>query len=244
MLQYNLSTTGGTSGSPVFVPSGAVVGINNSGMYQVIRDYYGQYVRVPVGALNFGVRIDYDTAVLDLPYQVAVADFRLADPDPAQTLQAGEYRITLDWNSTIDFDLWAVIGSTQYTNGFLDTSRAHIYPFTVHHGDTSSDGPEQITVTRLVEDIIIFAERWTDSGSFAGSQAECQIIDANGVVGEVLTPPVGDEAFWIIGTLDAQGQFQVTNELSNLNSWTSSSTTTVLKKQPVDASEGTILKAK
>ena len=51
-VQYNFNTTGGTSGSPVFDQHGWVIAVNFSGIEADLDE------RVPVGSLNFGMRVD------------------------------------------------------------------------------------------------------------------------------------------------------------------------------------------
>ena len=51
-VQYNFDTTGGTSGSPVFDQYGWVIAVNFAGIEADLDE------RVPVGSLNFGMRVD------------------------------------------------------------------------------------------------------------------------------------------------------------------------------------------
>ena len=51
-VQYNFDTTGGTSGSPVFDQYGWVIAVHFSGIEADLDE------RVPVGSLNFGMRVD------------------------------------------------------------------------------------------------------------------------------------------------------------------------------------------
>ena len=57
-VQYNFNTTGGTSGSPVFDQHGWVIAVNFSGIEARVTDTDGDLVRIGVGSLNFGMRVD------------------------------------------------------------------------------------------------------------------------------------------------------------------------------------------
>jgi V8-like Glu-specific endopeptidase len=217
IIQYNFNTTGGTSGSPVFLQSGEVVAINNSGMEVYVEDAeYGNIVRVGLGSLNFGIRIDQMTDIANMPYKTSVSNFRDTDPSEYSTLSSGQYRVNFDWDSWYDFDLYVLVGdNSQLIGGFIDPSRAYIYPFVVHHGDSWGYGPEKATLLQLVKDVKIFGYKYSYDGSFSTSMATCQITSANGVVAELNSPPAGYADFWIIGTLHSDGTFTETNELTN-----------------------------
>ena len=57
-VQYNFNTTGGTSGSPVFDQHGWVIAVNFSGIEARVTDTDGDLVRIGLGSLNFGMRVD------------------------------------------------------------------------------------------------------------------------------------------------------------------------------------------
>ena len=57
-VQYNFNATGGTSGSPVFDQYGWVIAINSSGIEARVTDTDGDLVRIGVGSLDFGMRVD------------------------------------------------------------------------------------------------------------------------------------------------------------------------------------------
>lgn len=71
-VQYNFNTTGGTSGSAVFDHNGWVVAVNHAGLEYRVPDTDGDVVRIAIGSLNFGIRVD---AVWDLIDRI--------DADPA-----------------------------------------------------------------------------------------------------------------------------------------------------------------
>ena len=58
VVQYNFNTTGGTSGSPVFDQHGWVIAVHFSSIEARVTDTDGDPVRIGVGSLNFGMRVD------------------------------------------------------------------------------------------------------------------------------------------------------------------------------------------
>ena len=215
VLQYNLSTTGGTSGSPVFNISGNVVAINNAGIEVVVPDIDGFPARVPLGELSFGIRIDARSDITTMPYQSSVSNFLNEDPASDATLSSGQYRITLDWNSGYDLDLWLVFNGISYMTGYIDDSRAYIYPFCVHHGDSYEFGPEIATLMQLSESVSIYAQKWTSYTDFVASAATCDIESSSGSIASVSNPPAGSEDFWFVGTISPTGQFTLQNQLTD-----------------------------
>lgn len=57
-VQYNFNATGGTSGSPVFDQNGWVIAVNFSGIETKVTDTDGDPVRIGLGSLDFGMRVD------------------------------------------------------------------------------------------------------------------------------------------------------------------------------------------
>ena len=217
IIQYNFNTTDGTSGSPVFNSSGSIIGINNSGMSAIIKDYYGDLVRIGLGDLNFGIRIDKRTTITTMPYQVDVSSFRNPDPLSTSTLSAGQVRIKFSWNSSYDFDLRVIIGGTQCITAFTDESRANIYPFVVHHGDVTSYGSELATVCKLTDSVKVYVYKYSTGGSFSGSSVTCRIISSTDTIASITNPPTGSSRYWTIGTLSPSGTFTQINTLSNVD---------------------------
>lgn len=216
LLQYNFATTGGTSGSPVFLPSGEIIGIHNSGTYIHFEDKSGSQIRIGVGSLNFGIRLDQRTKVMSLPFNVKVADFRNPDPIFTSPLNSGQFKIVLDWASFGDFDLNLFINNSQFITSYYDSSRANIYPFAVHFGNNNSFGPEKALLTRLSEETLIYATNFTlSAGSFGKQNATCQISASNGIIATV-TPTLQDNfRYWVIGKLTSNGAFTPVNQLTN-----------------------------
>lgn len=59
IVQHNLATTGGTSGSPIFDGHGRVVAVSNSGVETIaVNPETGTSRRIPIGDLSFGIRAD------------------------------------------------------------------------------------------------------------------------------------------------------------------------------------------
>jgi len=63
VIQHNLNTTGGTSGSPIFNKNGKVIGINCSAEFEFIRNSDGTINRIPVGDIAYAIRIDQRTSI-------------------------------------------------------------------------------------------------------------------------------------------------------------------------------------
>ena len=57
-VQYNFDATGGTSGSPVFDHNGWVVAVNFAGIETRAPNVDGVPVRIGLGSLDFGIRVD------------------------------------------------------------------------------------------------------------------------------------------------------------------------------------------
>ena len=80
LVQFNLSQTGGASGSPVFDHEGFIVAVSFAGVEAIVVDEYGYTVGIPVGDLNIGIRVD---EVWDL------IDLIAADAEPARAGSRG-----------------------------------------------------------------------------------------------------------------------------------------------------------
>lgn len=66
VVQFNLGQTGGTSGSPVFDHEGFIVAVSYSGVTVIPVDEEGYPVPIPVGDLDFGIRVDEVWTLIDL----------------------------------------------------------------------------------------------------------------------------------------------------------------------------------
>ena len=59
LIQHNLDTSGGTSGSLLFDHEGFIIGINHAVFESLVfNQHTGQPQRVPVSSLGFGIRVD------------------------------------------------------------------------------------------------------------------------------------------------------------------------------------------
>ena len=65
-VQYNFHVTGGTSGSPVFDHNGWVVAINHAGPEVRVLDVDGRPVRIALGSLDMGIRVDEIWDAIDI----------------------------------------------------------------------------------------------------------------------------------------------------------------------------------
>ncbi len=66
LVQFNLGQTGGTSGSPVFDHEGFIVAVSCCGVGVVVVDEEGFPVVIPIGDLDFGIRVDEAWSLIDL----------------------------------------------------------------------------------------------------------------------------------------------------------------------------------
>ena len=66
VVQFNLGQTGGTSGSPVFDHQGFIVAVSNAGIVEIVVDPEGAPTAIPIGDLDFGVRVDEVWTLIDL----------------------------------------------------------------------------------------------------------------------------------------------------------------------------------
>ncbi len=89
VVQFNLGQTGGTSGSPVFDHEGFIVAVGYAGVGANVVDSEGVPILIPIGDLDFGIRVD-EVWTPDRPYRgrhEAVRDrfegLPVPDPYPA-----------------------------------------------------------------------------------------------------------------------------------------------------------------
>lgn len=66
VVQFNLGQTGGTSGSPVFDHEGFIVAVSFAGIGTVVEDSEGFPTVIPIGDLDFGIRVDEVWTLIDL----------------------------------------------------------------------------------------------------------------------------------------------------------------------------------
>lgn len=67
VIQHNLDTSGGTSGSLLFDHEGFIIGINHATFESLVFDQHtGKPQRVPVSSLGFGIRVDEMWRLYDL----------------------------------------------------------------------------------------------------------------------------------------------------------------------------------
>ena len=95
-VQYTFDTTGGTSGSPVFDQNGWVVAVNHAGIETRAWGTQGRTVRIPLGELDFGIRVDEVWELVD--YVGAMEGQPLVAQSP-QRSPAGSYQpFPENWN--------------------------------------------------------------------------------------------------------------------------------------------------
>ena len=95
LVQFNLGQTGGTSGSPVFDHEGFIVAVSCCGVGVVVVDEEGFPAMIPIGNLDFGIRVDEAWTLIDL----IEADDGAQQPVGTRVYPHASYRAyPKDWN--------------------------------------------------------------------------------------------------------------------------------------------------
>ena len=171
-----------------FVFRGSVTGIcatsDASGAFQLARlpagDHAVQVTKAGFTGAREGVQLT----------DGATATIRVA---LSPGLSSGELRIVLSWGADprdLDSHLWVPQSGSPYEVYFDDLGSCSAGPWTcLDVDDTTSYGPETITVKQLQSGTYSYAVHWyAGTGSWAGSDAVVRVYDASGLVATYAAP--------------------------------------------------------
>lgn len=83
LLHYNFLTEGGTSGSPVFDHNGYIVGINFSGIVNIIKNEFGELLAKVESSHQFGIQVEALWQMIDQVGESPAVAARVAVPESA-----------------------------------------------------------------------------------------------------------------------------------------------------------------
>ncbi len=113
-------------------------------------------------------------------------------------LNSGELRIVLSWGadpSDLDSHLWVPQGTGYYEVYFSDQGDCSADPWAcLDVDDTTSYGPETITIAQLQSGTYSYAVHWyAGTGSWAGSEAVVRVYDSGGLIATYTAPNNANE---------------------------------------------------
>lgn len=135
---------------------------------------------------------------------------------------AGQLRMVLTWGtlpSDLDSHLW-LPAATPYHVFYGNRGSATACPFAeLDVDDTSGEGPETITITRMFPGIYNYAiYNYSGSPSITTSQAQVQVFDSTGLKTTVNIPATGEGRTWRVLTFDGStGSVTVINEVGDFD---------------------------
>lgn len=137
-------------------------------------------------------------------------------------LAAGETRLVLTWGENprdLDSHLWLPdTENTRYHVYYSNKGDNDEHPFAaLDVDDTSSYGPETITITqRYSTGTYVYAVyNYAGSGDLTTSQAQVQVFDSTGLVATFNVPSVGTGRWWNLLTINgATGSITEVNQIS------------------------------
>jgi hypothetical protein len=182
-----------------------------------------QLVNVPVGTFLCVIRADgfADTIVEDVVF--GAGDNRLNPAPLTETLDPGQFRFVLSWGES-PFDL-----DSHLTGPALDGNRFHVYfanreptgaAANLDRDDTSSFGPETVTITGLRDGMYRYSVyNYSDPSSsgaegMAASPARVEVFDETGQIRSYTAPPAegGEGNTWRVLELTVAGDEVTIND--------------------------------
>jgi len=191
----------------------ACTGTNVEGRYR--------FTHLPAGAQTIRVRangyIIHEERINLLDNQTITANFILSP-----TLSESGWRIVLSWGENpydLDSHLWVPTHSGYSHIYFSGKGNCGDSPWAcLDIDDTTSYGPETITISRMQSGVYVYALQWyAGSGTWAGSNAVVRIYNSGGLVREFHVPNDTThtaKSWWYIFDLN-NGQITVHNTIQN-----------------------------
>jgi uncharacterized protein YfaP (DUF2135 family) len=132
----------------------------------------------------------------------------------------GELRLVLTWGqfpSDLDSHLWLPVGNPFHIF-YLRKGNVNACPFAMLDvDDTSSFGPETITISRRFTGVYVYAvHNFSGSPAITTSQARVEVFDERGLLKTFSVPTTGTGLWWRVLTIDgATGNITEINAIGN-----------------------------
>jgi murein DD-endopeptidase MepM/ murein hydrolase activator NlpD len=131
-----------------------------------------------------------------------------------------EYRVVLTWGaapSDLDSHLW-LPSATPYHVFFSDRGTTEVFPFAeLDHDDTSSFGPETITIAHLLDGVYAYAVyNYSGESALALSGAQVQLYSGGTLLRTYAVPQGSNERWWDVFRLASDGTITDVNQLLSL----------------------------
>ncbi len=178
--------------------------------------------RLPAGLQTFRVRaeghVTYEQQIMLIDGETTTSNFA-----PSPGISGDGWRIVLSWGedpSDLDSHLWVPISGGGYDEVYFSAKGdCAASPYAcLDVDDTSSYGPETITITEVASGTYAYALHWyTGTGTWDGSEAVVRVYNSSGLVREFTAPDdVGDpydgKRWWYIFDFD-NGNITVHNTI-------------------------------
>ena len=163
------------------------------------------FPELPPGTYEMEVRASGFTTVRQ-DVEVVEGQTTMADFSLSPLLVEGELRLVLSWGAQpedLDSHLW-LPEETPFHLFFGRRGDLESCPNAeLDVDDTSSFGPETVTISQLFEGTYLYAvHRFSGGGTLAGSGARVDVFDATGLLATLEVPLAGEGDWWSVLTLD------------------------------------------